>query len=45
MAGLYRWQILLKGEKFRPLLEEHPLNTWQTKNVPAELTVDPPSVL
>jgi primosomal protein N'' len=45
MAGQYRWQILLKGESFQPFLAEHPLAAWATRQVPVELTVDPPSVL
>jgi primosomal protein N' (replication factor Y) len=45
MAGIYRWQILLRGRKFYPFLNEHPLNTWSPRNVQVELTADPPSVL
>ena len=45
VSGLYRWQILLRGWEFKPFLDEHPLNTWQPKDIEVELTVDPPSVL
>jgi primosomal protein N' (replication factor Y) len=45
VAGAYRWQILLRGWEFTPLLGEHPVNTWRSKDVEVELTVDPPNVL
>jgi primosomal protein N' (replication factor Y) len=44
-AGQYRWQILLKGNDPRKILAEHPLRTWQMKDVSVEIMVDPPDVL
>ena len=44
-AGLFRWQILLRGWDFMPLLHDHPLNSWQPKGVEVEFTADPPTVL
>lgn len=44
-AGLYRWQVLLRGWDYSQLLLDHPLNTWKPRSVEMELTVDPPSVL
>jgi primosomal protein N' (replication factor Y) len=45
VAGISRWQILLKGSDFHPFLAQHPLSAWQPKDIGVELTVDPPSVL
>lgn len=45
VAGTYRWQILLKGNDFHPFLAQHPLHSWQPKDIAVDLVVDPPSVL
>ena len=45
VAGKHRWQILLNGVNPKRALADHPLATWQPKNVTMELMVDPPSLL
>ena len=45
IAGMYRWQIFLRGWEFTQLFRDHPLATWQPKSVEVELTADPPSML
>lgn len=45
MAGQYRWQIILKGFDVKRVLTDHPLQTWQPKDVNVEIMVDPPDLL
>jgi primosomal protein N' (replication factor Y) len=45
IAGHYRWQILLKGFDAKKVLIDHPLQTWQPRDVNVEIMVDPPDVL
>jgi primosomal protein N' (replication factor Y) len=45
VAGNFRWQILLKGNDVKKVLLEHPLHTWQPKDVTVEIMIDPPDVL
>jgi primosomal protein N' (replication factor Y) len=45
VAGQYRWQILLKGFDAKKVLIDHPLQTWQPKEINVEIMVDPPDLL
>lgn len=44
-AGIYRWQILLRGPNPREFIAEHPMNTWQPGGVNVEITIDPMNLL
>jgi len=44
-AGLYRWQMLLRGSNPGKLLEAHPPSEWNLGGVMIQVTVDPTTVL
>lgn len=44
-AGLYRWQMLLRGSNPARLLEAHPPSEWNLGGVMIQVTVDPTTVL
>jgi primosomal protein N' (replication factor Y) len=44
-AGLYRWQMLLRGSNPGRLLEAHPPSEWSLGRVTIQVTVDPTTVL
>ncbi|KAF0110912.1 MAG: primosomal protein N' (replication factor Y) (superfamily II helicase) [Chloroflexi bacterium] len=44
-AGVYRWQILLRGPNPKELLKGHPLTSWQPPGIRVEITVDPMNLL
>ena len=44
-AGLYRWQIVLRGSDPARILIEHPLATWQPPGMIVDATIDPGNLL
>jgi len=44
-AGLYRWQMLLRGQNPAELLRSHPTSEWQPAGIKVQITVDPVNLL
>lgn len=44
-SGVYRWQIILRGNDPLRIMQNHPLAVWQPAGVHVEITVDPINLL
>ncbi len=44
-AGLYRWQLLIRGPDPRLVLKAHPLTSWQPSGLTVDLILDPINLL
>lgn len=45
LAGIFRWQVIIRGPDPRKLFIEQPLKFWQPRGVDVNLVVDPASLL